>query len=668
MKHFITSIMVMAAVLASCSSPEVSSPDGRLHLQLTVDEAGSIYYQVDVDDSLFIAQSRLGLVARDVDLSSGFEIKDIEHGSVDSVWRQPWGENKELTDRHNSMSVRLANAAGVQLTLSFKLFDDGLGFRYDYDVPGVDSLFVMDELTQFAVAGDGVSWSIPANFETYELEYREMPLSSVETANTPMTFKTRRGLYASIHEAALTDYPEMTLRRDSTTGVLTADLAPWPDGVKARYAGGRCLSPWRTVQVADEAVGLINSSLILNLNEPCALETTDWVRPMRYVGVWWGMHLGIETWQDDERHGATTANAKKYIDFAADNGIEGVVFEGWNRGWESWGGRQSFDFTAPYDDFDMGEVVRYAKERGVQLIGHHETGGNVPNYERQLDRAYAWCDSLGIRYVKTGYAGGMPGGQFHHGQYGVRHYRRVVETAARYHVSLDVHEPIKDTGIRRTYPNMMTREGARGMEWNAWSEGNSPVHELVLPFTRLLAGPMDYTPGTFDILYEATRNDPRRRKWNDLDKGNSRVNTTLVKQMANWVILYSPLQMASDLVENYEGHPAFQFFRDFDADCDWSRALQGEPGDYIAVVRRAGDRYFLGASTNDEARTLTIPLDFLAAGVTYDATIYADGDDADWQTNPTSYKIERRTVTSADTLTVVMAKGGGQAVTFIPQD
>lgn len=660
--------MVMAAVLASCSSPEVSSPDGRLHLQLTVDEAGSIYYQVDVDDSLFIAQSRLGLVARDVDLSSGFEIKDIEHGSVDSVWRQPWGENKELTDRHNSMSVRLANAAGVQLTLSFKLFDDGLGFRYDYDVPGVDSLFVMDELTQFAVAGDGVSWSIPANFETYELEYREMPLSSVETANTPMTFKTRRGLYASIHEAALTDYPEMTLRRDSTTGVLTADLAPWPDGVKARYAGGRCLSPWRTVQVADEAVGLINSSLILNLNEPCALETTDWVRPMRYVGVWWGMHLGIETWQDDERHGATTANAKKYIDFAADNGIEGVVFEGWNRGWESWGGRQSFDFTAPYDDFDMGEVVRYAKERGVQLIGHHETGGNVPNYERQLDRAYAWCDSLGIRYVKTGYAGGMPGGQFHHGQYGVRHYRRVVETAARYHVSLDVHEPIKDTGIRRTYPNMMTREGARGMEWNAWSEGNSPVHELVLPFTRLLAGPMDYTPGTFDILYEAARNDPRRRKWNDLDKGNSRVNTTLVKQMANWVILYSPLQMASDLVENYEGHPAFQFFRDFDADCDWSRALQGEPGDYIAVVRRAGDRYFLGASTNDEARTLTIPLDFLAAGVTYDATIYADGDDADWQTNPTSYKIERRTVTSADTLTVVMAKGGGQAVTFIPQD
>ena len=403
--------MVMAAVLASCSSPEVSSPDGRLHLQLTVDEAGSIYYQVDVDDSVFIAPSRLGLVARGVDLSSGFEIKDIEHGSVDSVWRQPWGENKELTDRHNSMSVRLANAAGVQLTLSFKLFDDGLGFRYDYDVPGVDSLFVMDELTQFAVAGDGVSWSIPANFETYELEYREMPLSSVATANTPMTFKTQRGLYASIHEAALTDYPEMTLRRDSTTGVLTADLAPWPDGVKARYAGGHCLSPWRTVQVADEAVGLINSSLILNLNEPCALETTDWVRPMRYVGVWWGMHLGIETWQNDERHGATTANAKKYIDFAADNGIEGVVFEGWNRGWESWGGRQSFDFTVPYDDFDMGEVVRYAKERGVQIIGHHETGGNVPNYERQLDRAYAWCDSLGIRYVKTGYAGGMPGGQ-----------------------------------------------------------------------------------------------------------------------------------------------------------------------------------------------------------------------------------------------------------------
>lgn len=667
MKKFIYLVFLVPILFFSCSTPEVSSPDGSLQLRLDIDDEGCIYYEVLAYDSVFVSRSRLGLVGKDVNLSSGFELKDVQYSSVDSVWHQPWGENKTLRDVHNSMTVDLLNKDSVALSLTFKLFDDGLGFRYSYQVPGVDSLFVTDELTQFNIAEDALSWSIPASFETYELEYRELPLSQVESANTPMTFKTSRGIYASIHEAALTDFPEMVLRADTTNG-FKAELAPWPDGIKARFEGGSFKTPWRTIQISKKAVGLINSSLILNLNEPCVLETTDWIRPMRYVGVWWGMHLGVETWQNDNRHGATTANAKRYIDFAAANGIEGVVFEGWNKGWESWGGRQTFDFTEAYDDFDVDEVVRYAKEKGVEIIGHHETGGNVPNYERQLEKAYAWCEDYGIHYVKTGYAGGMPGGQFHHGQYGVRHYRRVVETAARHHVSLDVHEPIKDTGIRRTYPNMMTREGARGMEWNAWSEGNSPVHELILPFTRLLAGPMDYTPGTFDILFENTRNDPRRRKWNDLDKGNSRVNTTLAKQIANWVILYSPLQMASDMIENYVDHPAFQFFRDFDADCDWSEALQGEPGDYIAVVRRADERYFLGVSTNDEARTLTVPLDFLEEGKTYDATIYADGDDADWKDNPTSYKIEKRKVTSADTLEVKMAKGGGQAVTFIPQD
>ena len=667
MKHLFTIIILAAALLASCSNPQVSSPDGRVTLSLTTDSAGQIYYQVDVDDSTFIAPSRLGLTARDANLASGFTIRDVRHSSSDSVWHQPWGENKEIRDRHNAMTVSLDNSDGVGLTLSFKLFDDGLGFRYSYTVPGADSIIVTDELTQFAIADSAVSWSIPANFDTYELEYREMPLAAVATANTPMTFKTRRGTYASIHEAALTDYPEMTLRC-TAPGVFKADLAPWPDGVKARYAGDRVVTPWRSVQIAREAVGLINSPLILNLNDPCVIDSTEWIRPMKYVGIWWGLHLGVETWQNDERHGATTENAKRYIDFAADNNIEGVVFEGWNSGWESWGGRQSFDFTKAYDDFDVTEVVNYARQRGVQIISHHETGANIPNYERQLEQAYAWCDSLGIHYVKTGYAGGIPGGHCRHGQYAVRHYRSVVQTAARHEVSLDVHEPIKDTGIRRTYPNMMTREGAKGMEWNAWSSGNTPAHEVTLPFTRLLSGPMDYTPGTFDILYTKTRHDPRRRKWNDLDRGDSRVNTTLAKQIANWVILYSPLQMASDMIENYEGHPAFQFFRDFDADCDWSRALQGEPGQFIAVVRRAGDRYFLGASTGYEARTLTIPLDFLESGRIYDATIYADGEDADWRDNPTSYRIDRRQVTAADTLTVVMARGGGQAVTFIPAE
>jgi len=327
---------------------------------------------------------------------------------------------------------------------------------------------------------------------------------------------------------------------------------------------------------------------------------------------------------------------------------------------------QTFDYTKPYVDFDMAEVARYAKEKGIEIIGHHETGGNIFNYERQLDNAYKWYADLGVHSVKTGYAGGLPGGHSHHGQFNVRHYRKVVQTAAGYHTTVNAHEPIKDTGIRRTYPNMMTREGARGMEWNGWSEGNPPEHHELLPFTRLLGGPMDYTPGTFDILYEKTRNSPRRKKWNDLDKGNSRVNTTLAKQIANWVVIYSPLQMASDMIENYEGHPAFQFFRDFDADCDWSEALQGEPGEFVAVVRKAKDKYFLGATTNEESRTLTIPLDFLEKDKKYHAVIYADGEDADWKTNPTSYQIKDKEVTAADTLSVGMAKGGGQAVSFIP--
>lgn len=667
MKTFQYFSLLLLLLLCSCNKPttEVSSPDGKIRLAFNLNDAGDMTYQVFVNDSAFFLPSKMGFEGRaGVNLSKGFNIKDCQFVSQDETWTQQWGENKSIRNHYNEMAVNLADSAGTQLTVRFRVFDDGLGFRYEYNVPGVDSLFVMDELTDFRLAEDGASWSIPASFETYELLYRTLPISEVDNANTPMTLKTKSGVYASIHEAALTDFPEMTLKHTEACNFVS-NLAPWPDGVKARFAGGAFKTPWRTIQIAPEAVGLINSGLILNLNEPCALEgDLSWIRPMKYVGVWWGMHLGLETWAMDERHGATTANAKKYIDFAAANNIEGVVFEGWNEGWESWGGMQSFDYTKPYADFDMPEIARYAKEKGVEIIGHHETGGNVPNYERQLDNAYKWYADLGVHSVKTGYAGGLPNGHNHHGQYNVRHYRNVVQTAAKYHTTLDVHEPIKDTGIRRTYPNMMTREGARGMEWNGWSEGNPPSHHELLPFTRLLGGPMDYTPGVFDILYKNTRDLPQRKKWNDQDKGNSRVNTTLAKQIANWVILYSPLQMASDMVENYEGHPAFQFFRDFEADCDWSKALQGEPGEFIAVVRRAGEKFFLGASTNEEARTLAIPLDFLKEGQKYRAVVYADGADADWETNPTSYEITEKTVTSADTLNVVMAKGGGQAVTF----
>ncbi|WP_373245103.1 glycoside hydrolase family 97 protein [Bacteroides xylanisolvens] len=649
-----------------CSSPktEVKSPDGHIKMALTVDDNGKPLYNILVDDSLLIENSTLGFTEKNgIDLGGGFQIKNTTFDSKDETWTQPWGENKTNRNHYNEMAVNLVNKDQVELTLRFRVFDDGVGFRYEYNVPAADSLLITDELTTFRFRQDGTSWSIPASAETYELLYAQRPISEVETANTPFTFKTADGVYGSIHEAALYDFSEMTLKQAGNY-TLKAELAPWPDGVKVRK-GNHFTTSWRTIQIVPDAVSLINSAMILNLNEPSKIETTDWIRPMKYVGVWWGMHLGVETWKMDERHGATTVNAKKYIDFAATNQIEGVLFEGWNEGWESWGGMQNFDFTKPYADFDIDEVVRYAKEKGVEVIGHHETGGNIPNYERQMDHAMQWYTDHGIHVLKTGYAGAFPNGYLHHSQYGVNHYQKVVETAARHKMTLDAHEPIKDTGIRRTWPNMMTREGVRGMEWNAWSEGNPPSHHVMLPFTRMLSGPLDYTPGTFDILFLNTKDSPRRQKWNDQDKGNSRVNTTLAKQLANWVILYSPLQMASDMIENYEGHPAFQFFCDFDPDCDESKALAGEPGEFVAIVRKAKGNYFLGAATNEKPRTLEIKLDFLEPGKQYKAVIYADGENADWKSNPTDYRITEQTVTSENTLNIRMAAGGGQAISFM---
>ncbi len=669
MRKILCSLLLTASIISSCTSQptRVASPDGAISLAFSLNEKGGMHYQVAVNNQSFILPSALGFEEQSgLNLADNFEVKGVDFDTHKETWTQPWGENKTLESHYNEMAVRLNNDSGVELTVRFRVFDDGLGFRYEYATPA-DSLLLMNELTAFTFAENGTSWSTEAHFDTYELNYRTLPIDELENANTPVTFKTQSGVYASIHEAALTDFPDMTLLQTTGTA-FKSNLAHWPDGVKARFDSGTFKTPWRTIQVAQEAVGLINSSLILNLNEPSVLEgDLSWIRPMKYVGIWWGMHLGIESWVINDRHGATTENAKKYIDFAAANNIEGVLAEGWNSGWESWGrpSHVPFDYTMPYADFDMDEITRYAKEKGVEFLGHHETGGDIVNYERQLEDAFEWTKEKGINHIKTGYAGPVSDGHQRHDQFMVRHYRKVVERAAAHKITLNVHEPIKPTGIRRTYPNMMTREGARGMEWNAWSEGNAPAHHAILPFTRLLGGPMDYTPGTFDILFENTRNLPQRKKWNGNDKGNSRVNTTLAKQMANWVVLYSPIQMASDLVEHYEGHPCFQFFRDFDADSDWSEALQGEPGEFIAVVRRAKDNFFLGATTNEEARTLTIPLTFLEEGVKYTATIYADGDDADWETNPTAYKIEEQRVTVADTLTVMMAKGGGQAVSFM---
>lgn len=653
---------------AQPTSVSVASPEEAVVLFFDLTENGGMEYHATYEGEQILLSSHLGFESRGGhNLKDSFNIVGTTYNTIDETWTQPWGTNKTNRNHCNEMAVNLENQDGTRLTLRFRVFDDGFGFRYEYDVPVSDSLFITDELTTFRLAEDGICWSIVANYESYEFLYRTMPISKLDNASTPMTFKTQTGVYGSIHESALVNFPEMALYPTDRPLEFKSTLAPWPDGIKARFKGGKFTTSWRTCQLAQEAVGLINSSLILNLNEPCKLKgDLSWIRPMKYVGVWWGMHLGINTWKMDERHGATTESAKRHIDFATANNIDAVLFEGWNEGWESWGGMQQFDFTKPYADFNIDEILRYAANKNVAFISHHETGGNILNYERQLGHAYQWLDSLGIHSVKTGYAGGLPDGHNHHGQFNVLHYQRVVDTAAKYHVNLDVHEPIKPTGLCRTYPNLMTGEGARGMEWNAWSEGNPPEHHEIIPFTRLLAGPMDYTPGTFDILFEKTRNLPQRQAWNGNDKGNSRVNTTLAKQLANWVILYSPLQMASDLIEHYEGHPAFQFFRDFNPDCDWSKALAGEIGQYVVIVRKAGADYFLGASTNEEARTVSIPLDFLEKGRKYKATIYADAPDADWKTNPTAYTITTRKVSSKQKLTIKMAQGGGQAISFSP--
>ncbi len=666
MKNVFYAFLAALAMACTPKVTSVTSPDGRIAVNFRLEE-GVPYYSVDVDGTPFLEASRMGLEAAGADLSGGFSLVRSKVSSFEETWHQPWGENKEVTDRHKSLVLTLKNPSGVALDVEFRVFDDGLGFRYGYAVKDVDTLRINGERTEFRFASDAASWSIPGDFNSYEHLYRKMPLSELPDANTPLTMRFSDRLYASVHEASIVDFPEMVLRKTEGTAFRAA-LAPlhWSDPESVAVVPGSFRTPWRTVQVARSAVGLVNSSLILNLNEPCALDDVSWIRPMKYVGVWWGMHLGVENWQG-AHHGATTEQAMRYIDFAADNDIQGVLFEGWNDAWRGSDALPDFDFTRPAPDYDVEKVAAYAREKGVFLITHNETGGRYLRFEEQLERSLAWAQSLGIHAVKTGYAGGgLSDGSPRHSQTGVRHFQKVVEAAARHEVMVDAHEAIKPSGLRRTWPNFMTRECVRGMEYNGWSEGNPPSHHEILPYTRLLGGPVDYTPGVFDILYRSIQGRPQVRAWGQPGT-ECRVNTTLAKQIANWVVLYSPMQMACDLLENYEGHPAFQFFRDFDADCDASEALQGEVGEWIAVVRRARDRFFLGATTDETARSVEQPLTFLRPGVRYVMTVYGDAPDADWKSNPYAYEITARTVTSEDTLTLRLASGGGAAVSFLPE-
>src|SRR6059036_1019432 len=650
----------------------VTSPDGRNRVTVEIRD-GALVYSLDRDGRALLLPSRLGFAFKDAPpLRAGLRLVDTATSTLDETWTQPWGEVARVRDHHNELKVSVTETAspGRRFTVAFRVFDDGVGFRYEFPKqPGLDEFAITDELTEFALADNARAWWIASNrprLDRSEQLYSSSPVSVLDSVQTPLTMETRDGrTFIVIHEANLVDYARMSLRGPRMENrTLRAALAPYADGIKVR---GRTpfVTPWRTIQLAERATDLAPSVLGLNLNPPNVLQSTSWIKPMKYVGIWWGMHIGAMTWSSGPKHGATTANAKRYIDFAAANGLGGVLVEGWNVGWDGdWiQNRNAFSFTQAYPDYDLREVARYAHEKGVKLIVHNETSGGIENYERQLDSAFALYHSLGLDAVKTGYVMDLTSeGHSHWGQYMVRHYRKVIETAAKYGIMLDVHEPVHDTGERRTYPNMMSREGARGQEYNAWGGegGNPPEHETILFFTRLLDGPMDFTPGIFDIL--RTKTGPARTN------EDARVRTTIAKQLALYVVIYSPLQMAADLPENYVNQPALQFIKDVAVDWDTSRVIDGKIGDYVIVARREKNtpNWFLGAITDEEARTFDVPLTFLDPGKSYVADIYADGPGANWLTNPTAVAISHRTVTRASHLRIALAPGGGQAVRIRP--
>jgi alpha-glucosidase len=635
---------------------------------------GAPYYWVSYAGRDVIKPSRLGFKFKTADpLDKNLVVVDSTSQSIDETWTQPWGEVKEVRNHYNELRVTLEEAtpAHRRMVVVFRVYDDGLGFRYGLPQQDVLADFeIVDEETEFVLAGNHQAWWIQAyEKERYELLYKQSPINDMWIVHTPLTMETADGLYLSIHEAALTDYAAMNLEVTGNN-TLECDLVPWSDGVKVR-ASTPHQTPWRTIQIAERAGDLITSYLILNLNEPNQLDDVTWIHPRKYVGLWWAMHIGKYTLEPGLRHGATTENAKEYIDFAANHGFDGVLVEGWNVGWSDVPdhGGERFYFTGAYRDFDLEAVTAYAAGKGVKLIGHHETFGAVAHYERQMERAFQLYHDLGVDTVKTGYAcwdkcikrydetGELAGYEWHHGQYMIEHYQRAVETAARYHLMLNVHEPIKDTGLRRTFPNLLSSEGARGQEYDAWSAdgGNPPAHTTVLPFTRLLAGPMDFTPGTFDLFFDAYR--PKNR-----------VNTTLAKQLALYVVIYSPFQMASDLPENYEGQPAFKFIEDVPVDWQDTQVLNAQIGDYVTIVRqdRNSQDWYLGSITDEEGRVLEAPLTFLDAGETYVAEFYADAADADWQDNPLAMHIYEALVDQDTTLQLKLAPGGGQAIRIRP--
>lgn len=649
-------------VQAADATLRVKSPNGKLQVSFVL-QKGKAIYSLTRNGKEVISPSSLGFTFRNMpELKGNFAVVGSSSRSINEKWEQPWGERRWIKNSCGELVVKLCEKSGLKrsINVTFRVFDDGLGFRYTFPKqPTIDSLIIASEETEFNLSTADKAWWTPVHVENsyYESIPRHTAIAAIDTANTPATIETKDGLYLAIHEANLTDYASMTLLNVGN-GKLRSELVSWSNGVKV-YAKAPFSTPWRMVIVADKPGDLITSNIMLNLNEPCKLKDISWVKPAKYIGVWWGMHINKYSWGQGPKHGATTKIVKEYIDFAAANGFAGVLVEGWNEGWDyDWSQEgYRFNFTKAYPDFDLPEICRYAASKNVKLIGHHETGGFAANYEKQLEDAFKLYQQNGVSCIKTGYVNKyIDGKEWHDSQYGVRHYRKVFEEAARYHIMIDNHEPVKPTGLCRTYPNFMTQEGGRGQEYDAWSMdgGNPPSYTTVIPFTRMLAGPFDFTPGTFNFENTGLK--------------GTRVQTTLAKQLAMMVVIYSPLQMASDLPESYEGNPAFKFIKDVPCDWEETQVLNGEIGQYITIARkdRNAEGWYIGSITNEQERTLAIPLSFLAKGKKYTAQIYADGANADWKSNPTSIAITAQQVDAQSTLTLKMAKGGGAAVRIVP--
>ncbi len=648
---------------------EVSSPDGALKVELDLNGEGRLAYRVARKGQPLIDDSRLGFILRNGrQLLRSLKLEKQSARSFDETWEQPWGERRFVRNHYNELRATFVESDRDhrRFDMVFRVFDDGIGFRYELPKqPTLDEVQIQEELTEFAIAQPATAWWIPAfEWNREEYLYHRTPLTEVGVAQTPITLRTADGTHLSLHEAALVDYAGMNLAKGGD-GRLRAVLTP--GGAAKVVRRTPFATPWRTIQIADRAGGLVESNLILNLNEPNKLGDVSWFKPSKYVGVWWSLHLDEQTWGTGPKHGATTENTRRYIDFAAKYGFRGVLVEGWNVGWDGdwFANGWNFDFSKPTPDYDLEGLAAYAKSKGVHLIGHHETACAVSHYERQMDQAFALFERLGIDAVKTGYvcdAGQIerqdePNGpvlrEWHEGQWMSSHHLRVLQAAAKHHIAIDAHEPIKDTGLRRTYPNWVSREGARGQEFNAWGNPpNPPEHEPNLIFTRMLAGPMDFTPGVVSLK----------------GRGGQPIQNTLARQLADYVVLYSPIHMAADLPEHYEQRmDAFQFILDVPTDWQDTRVLNGEVGDYATIVRkdRNSEDWYLGSVTDENARTLEVPLSFLDRGRRYTAQIYRDGDGADWKTQPFAFARESREVTSADTLTVRLAPGGGQAIRFV---